>query len=718
MYEHTDYFGTEVIQFAIAARHDHLSIRAESRVRVDEPARAAQSGLGGAREARLRGARRRVPRPARPARQPGAHRRAARGGAGRHAAGDARADLQPDPRPLRIPAGRHLRRLDGQRPARRRRRGLPGLRPPGADDAAARRASPAATSPATCSRRTATAPHRPRSTPTPGSRRCCPDPTASRAGSAPTRPTAASTGAEHVKIGHGRAYSDVPPIRGVYRGGARPPPRGERADDPDRRRLSAGRLGASSRRRAAAVTSLGARASHRDRPDQALRRRQAAALGCPARRPTARCWPAAMAADVLERLDACTAIERTIVVSGEPEVAALAARAGRRPGRGRRRCRPLRGRPDRHRRGAGRRRRARRAAARRLPAAGRAPSSTRRSPRCSRASVGVIPDRHGAGTNGLLLSPPDAIEPSFGPGSRERHLQLAARGRRRGPRSPRSPRWASTSTPARTSRAALAAHRRRARRAPRDRPRRWPRSPAEPCGSTAGWRVPGELHRGRGPRRVRARRRPSGRRSRRAARARRDGDIVVISQKIVSKAEGRRARPRPRRARPARGRARRRARQGPRAGRARARREPCASSGPQRGVLITETHSGLICANAGIDSSNVPGERHVALLPADPDASARRIRAEIRGRRGRRPGGAHQPTASAGRGGSARPRSRSAAPGSSRSTTGAGAATATAASSRRPRSRPPISSPRAADLLRDKDAGDAGRARARPGAAW
>lgn len=39
--------------------------------------------------------------------------------------------------------------------------------------------------------------------------------------------------------------------------------------------------------------------------------------------------------------------------------------------------------------------------------------------------VGVVPDRHGSGTNGLLLSPPDAIHPAFGPGSRERHLELA-----------------------------------------------------------------------------------------------------------------------------------------------------------------------------------------------------------------------------------------------------------------------------------------------------
>lgn len=47
------------------------------------------------------------------------------------------------------------------------------------------------------------------------------------------------------------------------------------------------------------------------------------------------------------------------------------------------------------------------------------------------------------------------------------------------------------------------------------------------------------------------------------------------------------------------------------------------------GVLITETHQGLICANAGIDASNMPGEEIVALLPLDPDRSARRIRSEL-----------------------------------------------------------------------------------------
>jgi 2-phospho-L-lactate guanylyltransferase len=41
-------------------------------------------------------------------------------------------------------------------------------------------------------------------------------------------------------------------------------------------------------------------------------------------------------------------------------------------------------------------------------------------------SVVIVPDRHGTGTNGLLLSPPDAIAPSFGPDSCERHRALAS----------------------------------------------------------------------------------------------------------------------------------------------------------------------------------------------------------------------------------------------------------------------------------------------------
>jgi 2-phospho-L-lactate guanylyltransferase len=40
-------------------------------------------------------------------------------------------------------------------------------------------------------------------------------------------------------------------------------------------------------------------------------------------------------------------------------------------------------------------------------------------------AVTIVPDRHGTGTNALLMRPPDAIAPSFGPGSRERHAALA-----------------------------------------------------------------------------------------------------------------------------------------------------------------------------------------------------------------------------------------------------------------------------------------------------
>ncbi|MEO8092256.1 MAG: coenzyme F420-0:L-glutamate ligase, partial [bacterium] len=56
------------------------------------------------------------------------------------------------------------------------------------------------------------------------------------------------------------------------------------------------------------------------------------------------------------------------------------------------------------------------------------------------------------------------------------------------------------------------------------------------------------------------------------------------------------------------------------------------------GVLIVETREGWICANAGIDTSNVPGDDVVALLPRDCDASARRIRGEIRVAAGAAPG--------------------------------------------------------------------------------
>ncbi|MBV9175067.1 MAG: coenzyme F420-0:L-glutamate ligase, partial [Chloroflexi bacterium] len=47
-----------------------------------------------------------------------------------------------------------------------------------------------------------------------------------------------------------------------------------------------------------------------------------------------------------------------------------------------------------------------------------------------------------------------------------------------------------------------------------------------------------------------------------------------------------------------------------------------------RGVIIAETHHGLVCANAGVDCSNVGGDR-ATLLPPDPDASAERLRSGL-----------------------------------------------------------------------------------------
>ena len=147
-------------------------------------------------------------------------------------------------------------------------------------------------------------------------------------------------------------------------------------------------------------------------------------------------------------------LDGVAVVTNEPAVAALARDARRARAR-----RPARVRPE--------RRGARRASPTRSPAATSAccscPATARRSTatRCeallarppAAPSVTIVADRHGAGTNALLLAPPDAIEPGFGPGSFERHR--AARAARPAPpgASPRCPACCSTSTPPRTSRA-------------------------------------------------------------------------------------------------------------------------------------------------------------------------------------------------------------------------------------------------------------------------
>ena len=183
-----------------------------------------------------------------------------------------------------------------------------------------------------------------------------------------------------------------------------------------------------------------------------------------------------------------------------------------------------------------------------------------------------------------------------------------------------------------------------------------------------------------------------------------DGDVVVVSQKVVSKAEGRVRRlsaaiPERRGAQAGGG-----ARQGAEPGRA----DPPESRRvirAERSVLIVETHHGFVCANAGIDSSNLPEPDTVCLLPEDPDASARRLRAEIaRGEPGS-PSASSSPTASAAPGGWARPRSRSAAPGSPRSTTGAAARDAGGRQLEATAIAIADEAAAAADLVRDKAAG-------------
>jgi coenzyme F420-0:L-glutamate ligase/coenzyme F420-1:gamma-L-glutamate ligase len=52
----------------------------------------------------------------------------------------------------------------------------------------------------------------------------------------------------------------------------------------------------------------------------------------------------------------------------------------------------------------------------------------------------------------------------------------------------------------------------------------------------------------------------------------------------------------------------------------------------KRGVLITETQHGLICANSGVDASNVDGGHHALLLPKDPDRSAAQLHRDLKKR--------------------------------------------------------------------------------------
>ena len=61
----------------------------------------------------------------------------------------------------------------------------------------------------------------------------------------------------------------------------------------------------------------------------------------------------------------------------------------------------------------------------------------------------------------------------------------------------------------------------------------------------------------------------------------------------------------------------------------------------KNGVLITETHHGFLCANSGVDVSNVNGGTHALLLPEDPDRSAANLRRALKSRTRRRGSGNH-----------------------------------------------------------------------------
>jgi coenzyme F420-0:L-glutamate ligase/coenzyme F420-1:gamma-L-glutamate ligase len=95
----------------------------------------------------------------------------------------------------------------------------------------------------------------------------------------------------------------------------------------------------------------------------------------------------------------------------------------------------------------------------------------------------------------------------------------------------------------------------------------------------------------------------------------RDGDVVAVTQKIVSKSEGRVV---------------------PDGGEGRSvwvTRETRRVVARRGDLIIAETHHGFVCANAGVDASNVE-EGFVSLLPVDPDASAEALRASLAERLG------------------------------------------------------------------------------------
>ncbi|HXM88531.1 MAG TPA: coenzyme F420-0:L-glutamate ligase, partial [Candidatus Acidoferrum sp.] len=112
-----------------------------------------------------------------------------------------------------------------------------------------------------------------------------------------------------------------------------------------------------------------------------------------------------------------------------------------------------------------------------------------------------------------------------------------------------------------------------------------------------------------------------------------DGDILVVCQKIVSKSEGRVVNLKDFEPSEFAKAYARRWEKDPRAIEI-VLRQTSRIVRNDRGVMIVETGPGWVCANAGVDESNSLADDLAILLPEDPDASARRLRDEIRRRLG------------------------------------------------------------------------------------
>lgn len=113
-----------------------------------------------------------------------------------------------------------------------------------------------------------------------------------------------------------------------------------------------------------------------------------------------------------------------------------------------------------------------------------------------------------------------------------------------------------------------------------------------------------------------------------------DRDVIVLAQKIVSKAEGRIVDLADVRVSPRAKSLSRKLRKDPRVVEL-ILRESKEIVKVENGIIITETRHGLVCSNSGVDQSNLASAETAALLPKDPDASARKLRTAIRKKSGK-----------------------------------------------------------------------------------